>query len=424
MASVVISGDTSGAITVSAPAVAGTNTLTLPAVTDTLTGIAATQTLTNKTLTSPTLTTPALGTPASGVMTNVTGINYDGYKNRIINGAMVIDQRNAGASATNAGTGTYYLDRWLGSGSVTSKFSVQQNAGAVTPPTGFSNYLGVTSLSAYTVGASESFLIRQAIEGFNTADLVFGTASASSVTLSFWVRSSLTGTFGGALYNSGGTRSYPFTYTISVANTWEQKSITVAGDTSGTWVGATNGIGLYVSFNLGAGSTVSNTAGAWATGFYPSATGATSVVGTNGATFYITGVQLEKGSTATSFDYRPYSAELAMCQRYYEKSYDIETKPASNTDTGRLDFAGSSEGNQNVITKILYKVTKRAAPTMVGYVGVGTSGSWTYEKNGASGTATVTFDVISQSSARVYVPIGTNWVVGYIYGQWTASAEL
>ena len=363
MASVVISGDTSGAITVSAPAVAGTNTLTLPAVTDTLTGIAATQTLTNKTLTSPTLTTPALGTPASGVMTNVTGINYDGYKNRIINGAMVIDQRNAGASATNAGTGTYYLDRWLGSGSVTSKFSVQQNAGAVTPPTGFSNYLGVTSLSAYTVGASESFLIRQAIEGFNTADLVFGTASASSVTLSFWVRSSLTGTFGGALYNSGGTRSYPFTYTISVANTWEQKSITVAGDTSGTWVGATNGIGLYVSFNLGAGSTVSNTAGAWATGFYPSATGATSVVGTNGATFYLTGVQLEKGSTATSFDCRPYTTELALCQRYFEVLGCGTT------------LSGVSTGNFQHMLR--YVVTKRASPTLAitGNYGVSCAGN-------------------------------------------------
>jgi hypothetical protein len=271
---------------------------------------------------------------------------------------MVIDQRNAGASATNAGTGTYYLDRWLGSGSVTSKFSVQQNAGAVTPPTGFSNYLGVTSLSAYTVGASELFLIRQAIEGFNTADLVFGTASASSVTLSFWVRSSLTGTFGGALYNNGGTRSYPFTYTISVANTWEQKSITVAGDTSGTWVGATNGIGLYVSFNLGAGSTVSNTAGAWATGFYPSATGATSVVGTNGATFYITGVQLEAGTTASPFEYRQYGTELALCQRYYAK---MGAGGYSNYACLGSGYASSATGSNFYIK---YPVTMRASATL------------------------------------------------------------
>ena len=236
-------------------------------------------------------------------------------KNRIINGAMVIDQRNAGASVTPA-NGDYTLDRFQAILSASSKYSVQQNAGSVTPPVGFTNYLGVTSLSAYTVGASERFQIRQYIEGFNTADLGWGTANAQTVTLSFWVRSSLTGTFGGALQNSSQARSYPFSYTISSANTWEQKSVTIAGDTSGTWIGATNGIGLLLAFSLGAGASVSGTAGAWTGSGLSSATGATSVVGTNGATFYITGVQLEVGSTATSFDYRPYGTELALCQRY------------------------------------------------------------------------------------------------------------
>jgi len=141
---------------------------------------------------------------------------------------------------------------------------------------------------------------RQPIEGFNTADLMFGTANAQTVTLSFWVRSSLTGSFSGALYNSVGNRCYPFSYTISSANTWEQKTVTIAGDTSGTWIGATNGIGLYVNFSLGVGTTYSGTANTWGTAF--SVTGATSLVATNGATLYITGVQLEKGSTATSFD--------------------------------------------------------------------------------------------------------------------------
>jgi hypothetical protein len=293
------------------------------------------------------------GTVNADLMTTSDGVSSSGlygFKNRLINSAMVIDQRNAGASATNAGTGTYYLDRWLGSGSVTSKFSVQQNAGAVTPPTGFSNYLGVTSLSAYTVGASEVFLIRQAIEGFNTADLVFGTASASSVTLSFWVRSSLTGTFGGALYNSDGTRSYPFTYTISSANTWTQISITIAGDTSGTWVGATNGIGLYVSFSLGAGSSRVGTAGSWASAYYPSATGAVSVVGTNGATWYVTGIMLEKGSTATSFDYRPYGTEFALCQRYYQSNRVVWSGYISGS--GPAFYAYST-----------FKVTMRASAT-------------------------------------------------------------
>jgi hypothetical protein len=240
-----------------------------------------------------------------------------GFKNRIINGAMVIDQRNAGASVTPTVGGVYLLDRYIFSLSQSSKYSVQQNAGSVTPPTGFTNYLGITSLSAYTVGSSELFLFTQSIEGFNTADLAWGTASASPVTLSFWVRSSLTGTFGGTVSNSGDTRVYPFTYTISAANTWEYKTITIAGDTSGTWL-TNNGIGMNVRIGLGVGSSLSGTAGAWTGSTVYSATGATSVVGTNGATFYITGVQLEKGSTATSFDYRPYGTELNLCYRYFQ----------------------------------------------------------------------------------------------------------
>ena len=248
------------------------------------------------------------------------GSGYTGYKNRIINGGMVIDQRNAGASVSNNPAAfVFATDRFALYGSVATKFTAQQNAGSVTPPTGFTNYLGITSSSAYSSAAGDQFYIYQGLEGYNTADLGFGTASASTVTISFWVRSSLTGTFGGSLRNFAGTRSYPFTYTISSANTWEQKSITIAGDTSGTWVGASNAGSMIVYFNLGSGSTYQGTAGAWAAADYRSATGAVSVVGTSGATFYVTGVQLERGSNATSFEFRDYGRELAMCQRYYWK---------------------------------------------------------------------------------------------------------
>jgi hypothetical protein len=236
-------------------------------------------------------------------------------RNRIINGAMVIDQRNAGASTT-ATDNVYTLDRWQTGSSASSKFTIQQNAGSVTPPAGFSNYLGCTSSSAYTVGAGETFNVAQQIEGYNVADLAWGTANAKTVTLSFWVRSSLTGTFGGALANSNVTRSYPFSYTISAANTWEQKTITIAGDTSGTWQ-TTTSTGIRVWMSIGTGSTLSGTAGAWAGSDFRSATGATSVVGTNGATFYVTGVQLEVGTQATSFEYRQYTTELQLCQRYF-----------------------------------------------------------------------------------------------------------
>ena len=245
-----------------------------------------------------------------------TGVS-PGFRNRIINGGMTIDQRNAGASVTPAND-AYTLDRWQVNISDSSKFTIQQDAGAVTPPVGFTDYLGVTSSSAFSLAAGSYFVLDQKIEGFNVADLGWGTANAKTVTLSFWVRSSLTGTFGGVLRNSAENRSYPYTYTISSANTWEQKSVTIAGDTSGTWL-TTTGVGIYVGFGLGVGTTYSGTAGAWAGSTFASATGATSVVSTNGATFYITGVQLEVGSTATSFDYRPYGTEFSLCERYFQK---------------------------------------------------------------------------------------------------------
>jgi hypothetical protein len=237
-------------------------------------------------------------------------------KSRIINGAMVIDQRNAGASLTPT-NGQYTVDRWGAFQTTASKFSVQQNAGSVTPPAGFTNYVGCTSLSAFSVGSGDVFGLYQWIEGLNVSDLGWGTANAKTVTLSFWVRSSLTGTFGGCFANSAFNRTYPFSYTISAANTWEQKSVTVAGDTTGTWL-TTNGQGIAVVFSLGTGTTLSGPANAWAATNYYSATGATSVVGTNGATFYLTGCQLEVGSTATSFDYRSIGTEDYLCKRYYQ----------------------------------------------------------------------------------------------------------
>jgi hypothetical protein len=282
-----------------------------------------------------TLNVNRIADASGGVLAPISSV----HRNRIINGAMVIDQRNAGASVTPTTSGYYSCDRYYFDLSQASKYSVQQNAGAVTTPAGFRNYLGVTSLSAYSVGAGEVFSIQQPIEGFNTADLGWGTANAATVTLSFWVRSSLTGTFGGSLSNSAVNRSYPFTYTISAANTWEQKAITVAGDTSGTWLGATNGVGIRVYLGLGVGSTFSGTAGAWAGSDFRSATGATSVVGTNGATFYITGVQLERGTQATSFEYRQYGQELALCQRYF---YSVNSGQYNNFGLSTCMATGST----------------------------------------------------------------------------------
>jgi len=284
--------------------------------------------------------------------------NTFGFKNRLINGGMGIDQRNGGASVTPT-NGGYTLDRWSGNVTAASKFTVQQNAGSVTPPAGFINYLGVTSSSAYSVTSGDAFTVFQAIEGLNIADLAWGTASAAAVTLSFWVRSSLTGTFGGSLRNSAWTRAYPFSYTISAANTWEQKSVTIAGDTSGTWL-TTNGVGIIVALGLGVGSTYSGAAGSWAGSNYISATGATSVVSTNAATFYITGVQLEKGSTATLFDYRPYGTELALCHRYYEIldiGYTITTAPEFYAHSGTNLVAMRANPTIDTAKSTLYSAT-------------------------------------------------------------------
>jgi hypothetical protein len=325
-------------------------------------------------------------------------------KNRIINGAMVIDQRNAGAVFSGFANGAYTLDRWRAFSSQASKYTVQQNAGSVTPPAGFNFYYGVTSSSAYSITSTDLFIINQKIEGFNTADLNWGTANAKTVTLSFWVRSSLTGTFGGALNNSAENYSYPFTYTISAANTWEYKTVTVAGPTAGTWIGATNGVGMNVWFGLGVGSTYSGTAGSWsASGFY-SATGATSVVGTNGATFYITGVQLEVGSTATSFDYRPYTTELQLCQRYYYKLLPAATDPVLangycvSTTTARL------------LTQFL--VSMRTNPTALEQTG--TAGNYSiYNASGETACSAVpTFLFASTDSAASVFTVASGLTAG------------
>jgi len=291
-----------------------------------------------------------------------------GFRNRIINGDMRIDQRNAGASVTPTAN-TYALDRWFFQLTQASKFSVQQSS---TAPTGFNNSSFVTSASAYSVLSTDTFNLQQRVEGFNFADLGWGTASAQTVTLSFWVRSSLTGTFAGSFRNSAANRSYAFTYSVSVANTWEQKTITVAGDTSGTWVGATNGIGVILSFDIGSGSTFQTTAGAWAAGNFISATGATSVVGTSGATFYITGVQLEAGSVASPFERRDYGRELMMCQRYLWK---LDASNGANINGNTYPLASLTTAN------VWLPVTQRAAGTLTYTIGGGSLNSATASAN-------------------------------------------
>ena len=269
-----------------------------------------------------------------------------GMVNRIINGAMVIDQRNAGASTAFSSSFGYTLDRWNQVKQDGSAGTIQQST---TAPTGFSNSLLVTNnATGISPASANANRIQTRIEGYNTADLGFGSALAQTVTVSFWVRSSVTGTYAIALNNSAFDRSYVSTYTINSANIWEQKFITVAGDQSGTWL-TTNGVGLVVVFDLGSGSNFNTTANAWQSGNYLRTSGCINWIATSGATFYITGVQLEKGSTATNFDYRPYGTELQLCQRYYE--------------TMGIGCGGTSRGN-TWCSATRYAVPKRATPTI------------------------------------------------------------
>jgi len=319
------------------------------------------------------------GLSGSGASSNSTSGNVFSqtgpFKNKIINGDMRIDQRNAGASAST-GSGTYspyFLDRWQLAGSGGGVFSVQQSTVA---PTGFTNSSLITVTTAdSSIAAGDYYQFRQTIEGFNFSDLGFGAAGAQSVTLSFWVRSSLTGTFGGSLRNYAADRSYVFTYTVNAANTWEQKTVTIAGDTTGTW--ATNNTGgAIVTFSLGVGSTFESTSGSWGAGSFVATSGSVDLVATNGATFYITGVQVESGSTVTPFERRSYGQELALCQRYFV-SASINVSPSAWN-----------------ATPYYFPVTMRATPTVTGTgAGYTVSGSATnsgiYHYQNSFGISTV-----------------------------------
>jgi hypothetical protein len=348
-------------------------------------------------------------------------------KNRIINGAMTIDQRNAGASVANANG--FITDRWsLGKYDPTGgSYSGQQVSDA---PTGFKNSLKVTVTSSITQSADQYWQAFQIIEGYNIADLGFGTSSPSQITVSFWVKSSVTGTYSIAFYNEGVgsvTRAYVTTYVINTANTWEQKSVTITGDGAsgaGYW-GSTNNAGLGLYFDLGCGTNQQATANAWASGNVRRVSGTVRLMNASSATWQITGVQLEQNTSATPFERRLYNQELAACQRYYEKSYNVLTAPATVTDEGRYILQGSSDSGNNLSVPIFMQVSKRTTPTFTGYIAsTGASGSWFYARNGASGNTTVTFINIGTQLAQAFVNVGSAWVACYAIGHWVASAEL
>ena len=347
--------------------------------------------------------------------------NTFGFKNRLINSAMVIDQRNAGAAVTTGGANP--VDRFAVNITSAGTYSGQQSTAVV--PDGFTTSIGFTVTSSDgTLDATDNAYISQWIEGNNIADLGFGSASAKTITISFWVRGSVTGTYCVVLLNSSsnGTaapnRSYVAEYSISSANTWEYKTISILGDTSGTWHTGT-GRGFHVRFGLSAGTSLQQVAGSWGTGNVVGSSNQTNIMATNGATFYITGVQLEKGSTATSFDYRPYGTELALCQRYYEKSYNMASIAGASTNTGKGSFVCAT-GNTFWRWTQNYRVSKRANSTFTIYSTTGASGN--VRLNNASDLAVTTEDAGENATA---IFVSRNATVGdFFWWQWTASAEL
>jgi hypothetical protein len=353
---------------------------------------------------------------------------------------MRIDQRNAGASVSIDNTERFVVDRFLIRSNASGLSATAQQS--TTVPNNFVNSMIVSVTTGGTIAAATRGYMQQRIEGFNVYDLGWGASGALTVTLSFWVRSSKTGTFSGALQNDPalGNRSYVFTYSISSANTWEQKTVTIAGDTTGTWY-KNNSTGINLMFDLGNGSDLRTaTTGSWVSGDYRGANSSVNIFDTSGATFYITGVQLEVGSTATPFERRLYNQELANCQRYFEKSFAIGTAPQHGlgaANNGTYYGMGGTAYITSAIRTPQYKfsVTKRAAPTMTFYSPAAgqagaADGNWTSYISGvwSNSTSTAVVDgVTHEYGFGVELTRSASFTTGYSYltgGNWTASAEL
>lgn len=294
----------------------------------------------------------------------------DGFRNRIINGDMRIDQRNAGAAQAST---TYGLDRWYQEWATTAvTLSFQQVTDA---PTTFTNSLKVT-VSTGNASFTNSAAIYQVIEGFNCSDFNFGTASARPVTISFWVKSTITGSFGGVLRNGDFAQVYPFAYTISAANTWEYKTVTVPGSTTGTWSKDNTG-GLWLFFGLGAVAGRKAAANAWAASSARQPTGTVDLIATTGATWQVAGVQLEVGSVATEFERRSYGTELALCQRYFET---CNGEPLNSTSSGFTVASGNA--TSTIYLGWRFQTIKRATPTLATVYGGGTGATFVLNKGG------------------------------------------
>jgi len=369
-------------------------------------------TLQNSSSATPNIT---LDTSANATVAGTVIMGSSFKRNRIINGDMRVDQRNAGASGTTPGA--YTVDRWAYAATQSSKGTYQQNAGSVTPPTGFTNYLGFTSSSSYSVLTGDTFYLAQPIEGYNVSDFDYGSASAKTTTLSFWARSTgLTypATFGGSIYNTLANKSYLFSYSIPSSGTWTYITVTISGDTASA-TNTTTSIGLNIWLAMGSGSTyTSSTTGSWISGPYVQPTGTASVVGTNGATFYVTGVQLEVGSVATPYERQIYSDQLAQCWRYCYKLYP------DSSSTNPFFFASSCTSATGALAGLTFPQRMRVVPSLTfegalsnyGMYLTTTGGYLTVTAASINTVTTSTFGLVNLSFASGGTANVTGWLAG------------
>ena len=278
-----------------------------------------------------------------------------GLRNRLVNGSMLINQRGNSSFSIPSATGTYICDNWiagavLGGGAITIS-----NDSSVPTGTGFTNSINCSTTSTRTLGTSEYAVIQTGIEGYRMNDFNFGSASAKTIAISFWVYGSTAATYGGSIMNSGTSRSYPFSYTLNSTFAWEQKTIVIPGDITGTWNNAAN-LGMRINFLLAGGSNMLGTANTWATNNFYGATGNAGIMGAISRQLAFAGVQVEIGPSASSFDFKGYAQDLADCQRYY---YRQKATTISQPFYVPVNAIGAASAN----APIRFPVPMRVAPT-------------------------------------------------------------
>ena len=366
-----------------------------------------------------------IGNPA---IADQRGINF---RNIIINGDMSIAQRGTSTSSITS-TGYHTVDRFRWTVSTSDTVTLSQSTDVPTGQ-GFTNSFKVDVTTAdSSIGADEYAHIQHRIEAQNLQYLKYGTSFAENLTLSFWVKSTKTGTYCIALVKEDNTRyDYVVEYSISSASTWEKKTITIAPDSNikaaGGAIDNNNGVGFYLKFVLATGSNRQGTNETWNTSISDGTSNQVNFLDSTSNDFYLTGVQLEAGQVASDFEFLPVDVNENRCLRYYQKSYTRGEFAGANTFTGTIVFRNydtDSTRNQNTCA-ITFPVMMRATPTMTVYSKAGTSGKMTTGSNSVNSGGTevsgslFNTNVHGVQGANVSIPAGNFYQFHY-----EASAEL